>query len=365
MTTSKSICPVCESVIVEPVLKAYQFCTSSKPVEFDTLRVMTCDRCSFSFPDQKVSQESLDAYYQEDYSGLAKKRATQKSNVTPQVSTFSFFPRALSQIDLIKNYVDFNSHPRILEIGSGAGDFFSALQFLGHKTENYAIEPQNDAHVFLETLGVHVIHETWKNDENECPDRRLFDLVVMSHSLEHFNVADVLPLLERIKMFLKPQGLFFCEVPNANLKSFPDAPEIVVPHLSFFSEQSIKILLQRAMFQIVFLGTAGNSQHDNIYVGEEKSIERYGTPRYVLSSNGRVLQNMSYLEQLERHKRRRRKKLVALDVAAKVFGHVIVRKCIDLRAIMRQPRVDRVLSSKYFQYGVDREYIRVIAKKIT
>lgn len=365
MTISKFICPACENLIVEPALKAYQFCTSSKPVEFNALRVVTCDRCNFSFPDKQVSQESLDAYYHDDYSSLAKKRVSRKSDGTIGLSTYSYLPRSLSQIDLIKNYIDFSSRPRILEVGSGAGDFFQALQFLGYKTENYAIEPQEDAHSSLEALGVSVVQTTLKSDEEEENYPQNFDLVVMSHALEHFNGVDILPILERIKKYLRPQGLFFCEVPNANLKLFPNAPEIVVPHLSFFSEQAIRAFLERAALQITFLGTVGNSQFDNIYIGEKKSIERYGAPRYVLASNGRVLQNIEYLEQLEKHMSRKRRKQFVLNVMVNVFGKTIVKKLIDLRAIVRQPRVDRVFSSKYFQYGLDKEYMRVIARKIT
>ena len=61
------------------------------------------------------------------------------------------------------------------------------------------------------------------------------DFVISTHTIEHFNANNIKNIFNEVKKMLKPGGIFFCEVPHANLHKFPDVNEVVNLHLSFFS----------------------------------------------------------------------------------------------------------------------------------
>ena len=64
--------------------------------------------------------------------------------------------------NLSKNFSNkkWRKNTKVLEIGPGPGHFFRTLKFLGYRTNNYAIEPQIDAHPNLEFLGVEIVKDT-------------------------------------------------------------------------------------------------------------------------------------------------------------------------------------------------------------
>jgi len=135
---------------------------------------------------------SLDEFYKQDYWAS---RNQQSIIVTRRdIAHFEQFRGYLPQ-DLLKPL-------RVLNFGSGHGGISFLMSALGHFVVNvdpFTLDPERFEH--QTDLG---------NVEGE------FDLVYSSHSLEH--VTDIDSTLSRIIDLLKPRGILFVEVPNAEIE---------------------------------------------------------------------------------------------------------------------------------------------------
>ena len=163
---------------------------------------------------------------------------------------------------------------------------------------------------------------------------------------------------------LKPGGYFFCEVPNADLLKFPNAGERVVPHLTFFSILSLKKILKRNNFDISFIETCGNLQRDKDAGSIIEEYERIGMFRFKEDQrNSKILRNIYFDDFLEREARKKYKKNNILKFLFKILGKKISTKLFKILGKIRKPSIEKVLSTEYFSYKEDAEFIRLLAKK--
>lgn len=81
--------------------------------------------------------------------------------------------------------------------------------------------------------------------------RNKFDLLINTKVLEH--VADPLPFLKTMHDDLREEGLLFLEVPDvSDMYRLPPSHErFWIPHIYFFSANSLSALLEKAGFSIV------------------------------------------------------------------------------------------------------------------
>jgi SAM-dependent methyltransferase len=263
---------------------------------------------------------------------------------------------------LIRKFCELKPHTKVLEIGSGIGDLFRTLKYLGYNTDNYAIEPGVDAHPTLEMLGVNILKMSLNGESLTKIPQNTFDIVVMSHSLEHFNSMDISDILNGIFNSLKPGGYFLCEVPNANLIKYPDAGDRVVPHLAFFSIKSIKHFLTKVGFEINFLNACGNNQFSKKSPSDEymQMLKDKGYFNYNISDNGRVKINIGYHNWLLEKTKQRKRRAFIRNIFIKVLSST---KLLSVVRKLRSPYIYDILNDSNFIYSEDREFIRVIAKK--
>lgn len=150
-------------------------------------------------------------------------------------------PDLYLKLYLINKFFDFKNGSKVLEIGSGVGHFFRTINYMNLETINFTLEPQQDSHPSLKKINVNRLGiDLFDNLTEDLQGS--FDLVTMSHVLEHFNAIDISEVLVIIHSILRKNGVFFCEVPNADLDKYPDAGDLVRPHLAFFSAKSISNL---------------------------------------------------------------------------------------------------------------------------
>jgi O-antigen chain-terminating methyltransferase len=120
---------------------------------------------------------------------------------------------------------EFNGDSRILDLGSGRGDWLHLLRKEGFKP--HAIEVNE---VFAERSrneGFDVTHGDVMVYLDQQPDNSL-DLVTAFHLIEHMNADKLFRLLDEIKRTLKPGGKVFIETPS---------PEnIVVAACNFYAD---------------------------------------------------------------------------------------------------------------------------------
>lgn len=209
-----------------------------------------CVECNFGrfnpLPDRNdILSRYSDIYFQNEY--LKSCGATEDA----------FNPIILKRFDFVyellkKNYYNDDKSGKVLDIGCGGGFLLKNFKNKG-----------------WEVLGLDIIESSVKYSKNvldinaEKIDfektgisdliRKFgkFDLVVMTDALEHF--FDPEKILNKIYSLLNDNGILFISVPNIESISFQFIGKewaIISPleHISYFSENSLDILLKNSGF---------------------------------------------------------------------------------------------------------------------
>lgn len=150
---------------------------------------------------------------------------------------------------------------RVCEIGCGHARNLIPLKAAGHVV--IGVDPDSGAAAQAAKLGIEVLIGTGEVLPEQVRDTA-FDLVIMSHSLEH--CIDPSLALRNVESILRPDGLFVCEVPNSACLHFLrnnicsemfDAPR----HLHFYNPTSLQDSVQRAGLGIEAMGYTGFTRH--------------------------------------------------------------------------------------------------------
>jgi 2-polyprenyl-3-methyl-5-hydroxy-6-metoxy-1,4-benzoquinol methylase len=146
---------------------------------------------------------------------------------------------------------------RLLDVGCGAGAALELYQRLGWRVQGVEPDARAAARARARGLAVHA------GTLFELPDAARFDVVLLSHVLEH--VPDPTALLARAAGCLAPGGKIVVRTPNARAVGlalygscwFPlDAPR----HLCLFDPYTIRRLAQRAGLRAARVATRADPQ---------------------------------------------------------------------------------------------------------
>jgi 2-polyprenyl-3-methyl-5-hydroxy-6-metoxy-1,4-benzoquinol methylase len=230
---------------------------------FFDLPILKCNNCSGYFVKNK-NEIDLKKYYNETYwdifRNIDKKKITEEK--TDEAYLLKKFPKfiqiliestgikkalAYSQYDYLKNRIKIG---KLLEIGSGQGYILEIFEKNGFKVSG--IEPSR--------TNVEIINKKLKNGkckhgfaESEIDHEVKFDLIIMSHVLEH--VIDSRKVLEKLKTVLTNDGHLFIEVPNCSSKKYLEESIYTQPHIQHFTKESIQKLLESIEMKIVKVDT--------------------------------------------------------------------------------------------------------------
>mgnify|MGYP001547321335 CR=1 FL=1 len=266
---SKPICPICSGR------------TRCRFDKFD-IPFHQCRKCHYGFfyplPDkEEILARYSDTYFQTEY--LAS-YGIQKDSYNPDlIRKYDYIENLLHRAELLKP----GFKGRVLDIGCGGG--FLLKNFKEKGWEVMGIDIIDSSIEYSRTvLGVDAEKV---NIEAVVIDDFIarfgtFDLVIMIDALEHlFDPGDV---LTRINKILAPGGSLFFSVPNIDSISFRVIGKewaILSPfeHISYFSRQSLNILLERCGYssirQCVF-------QFVNIFNVHRKDHRRYRLAEKIL-----------------------------------------------------------------------------------
>ena len=218
-----------------------------------------CGNCGFVYQHERYSKEHYEHLpYQspENYTEHAQNRATYI-------------------YDFIK-YYHVSGHIDLLDIGCGRG---GVLHFLEKKIPNirsatgYTLDMNEKP--FAKKMDI-----VYKNFENLIINDNTFNLVIMSHILEHF--YDPVKAMKNVWKITKPGALVYIEVPNLYWTEVR-IPSVFCPeHLSYFTPTSLANIYYQERF--VPLKIKASRHWGNIKV----LLRRQQSMRYISEGRGEI-----------------------------------------------------------------------------
>lgn len=208
----------------------------------DGIEILDCKTCGFVHVNPIPSIEELQEFYRHDFYEKDKPLSIpHKVEDEPWLNL-----QYADRYDTFEQHLQ-TEHPRILDIGSGAGFFLKLGQKRGWQT--LGLEPSAQAATFAREQDIEVIEDIFS--ENISRQLGLFDVVHASLVLEH--VPDPKALILNAHKITKPGGLICVSTPNdynplqKTLREVENyEPWWICPkhHLNYFTPESLKTLIE-------------------------------------------------------------------------------------------------------------------------
>lgn len=239
------------------VMRAYRCQSAEGRAIFHGSRLYRCGVCGLIQSSPNPSLETLAGYYAVAYRDRCLGGADVADLTKFPLDNLFYYNRGQSAAALVAPHVA-THEPRILDIGAGYGHILHALGALFPGGSLSAIEFSNVCVEHLRSLGITVYAEP---AEDVLPRLEQFDVIVMSHVLEHF--LDPRAMLRLIGSRLKPGGVLYVEVPHIPLEAMHRyldsvwAPRFDEPHITFFDPLSLAGILEASELSVESCQTAG------------------------------------------------------------------------------------------------------------
>jgi SAM-dependent methyltransferase len=240
------------------------------PIDAKTLEVTAygkihrCDQCGHAsvFPLPTAEEiplfYALDAYYTQGKSHMPNGTDGILDKILTKLAwTFDYgvdLDQALRRLHL-------GANGSVCEIGCGHGANLVYLNSQGHTT--LGVDPDPKAVTEAGKIGIEVLLGTGEILPERIQSTQ-FDVVIMSHSLEH--CIDPALASRNVAKILKPGGRFICEVPNSGCRHFLwntvcsemfDAPR----HLHFYNTESLRKAIEITGLKIDSIEYTGFTRH--------------------------------------------------------------------------------------------------------
>jgi 2-polyprenyl-3-methyl-5-hydroxy-6-metoxy-1,4-benzoquinol methylase len=233
--------------------------------EAGTFTVVRCRQCSLHYLNPRPTEAGMARFYPGDYYAYAARPAavtTTRSRIKRRIrasrwlsafaSTVPAFRDAARDAQIRDDIPEWIPPGAVLDLGCGSGLALDLLKDMGWRTTG--LEPHPQAADVARRSG----HEVFcQSATAPLPPGRTFDLIIVSHVLEH--VHSPTRMLTQVRPLLTPgTGRMVIEVPNLESLFTPlfqglatafDSPR----HLYMFSPITLEQLLTRAGFDIVLL----------------------------------------------------------------------------------------------------------------
>ncbi|MCZ8260426.1 MAG: class I SAM-dependent methyltransferase [Beijerinckiaceae bacterium] len=169
-----------------------------------TLKTVACEQCGLIRTDPMPTDAELDAYYAGEYRLDYQFAFSRKP---PRFHLTRSRREAEGRLALLAPALE--GRQRILDFGSGSGEFLALAAGAGHEVQG--IEPgQSFASFARETYGVPVESRVWQEVAFEAGR---FDVITANHVLEH--LREPVSALRRMAEWLAEDGILHVSVPNA------------------------------------------------------------------------------------------------------------------------------------------------------
>lgn len=240
--TAHRPCPLCGSNEVTPLHPMRFTLPENSPLP-PGYSIVACPHCGGVHADTRASQVDYDRYYS-DFShyedpGVATGGGDSELDATRIADTAG---RLLPHL--------FDKSARILDIGCARGGILKALRQHGF-VNLYGVDPSQVCVTHLQSAGIQASRGVL-SDPDSLPDHEPFDLIILSHVLEH--LLDVSTPLKRLHSRLAPRGLLYVEVPDAS--HYVDHPAVPFyyfdsEHINHFSRETLGVLARFHGFKVI------------------------------------------------------------------------------------------------------------------
>lgn len=229
--------------------------------------VVRCTRCGLHYLNPRPAPDSIGACYPHDYYAYAaagserasprfKQRIKRLIRSSPALSTVARQIAPLRHLAadsaIAADIADWIKPGKVLDVGCGSGAFLDGMLENGWAT--FGIEPSAPAAAVSRAKGHAVLCQSATDALDEKLAAQLFDIILMSHSLEH--VHSPTEALAHLRPILQPgTGHLIIEVPNVEslltywfgeLGLAFDTPR----HLYLFSPDTLRAQLEKAGFEV-------------------------------------------------------------------------------------------------------------------
>ena len=200
-------------------------------------RIVRCDDCGLLLTNPQPSIDELDRIYASDYFLRGRSESSQEAVEQLKSRTAALY------LDLLERYRG-EKGGRLLEIGSGEGDFLVSAIERGFKVTGVEYSEHACA-VATRKVTPRSPAEIICGEITDVPGSGIYDVCVLSDVLEH--VRNPRHLLERVHELLRPEGTLFIATPSLDSWSARLLKnrwmEFKPEHLFYFDSSTLQTLL--------------------------------------------------------------------------------------------------------------------------
>jgi len=247
-----NLCPICQCK------GSYSYQYNAVNTIFDKQPILSCSGCDFSW-NNTISQKDLNKYYHFDYNNNDFDRSERFDSPKKYFSdeSFMFKPyRSKLHLEIARRLISKKSQISILDCGAGLGTTLYLSKHYFKKPSLFAYENDQVSHKYLDHLKV----SYFSGDPIESLNsfKKKFDLIILSHFLEHISPESIIDFVDLILDKLNRGGALIIEVPNDNWVKYEHLKSDMPPHVGFFSINSMKELFYNRA-HVNLTGTIGKS----------------------------------------------------------------------------------------------------------
>ena len=254
----KNMLPYFDFLIPNSIEKLKKFSTAKSPFKG---RAIICSNCGHGTMENPPTKLELFSYYQRDY----------WSERLSEYESYDYLndPRAINQINILIEKINYESIKNVLEIGAGPAYASLLLRYKQNDRtiDLYTCEPGEHWEAYYEHNGITKIANYFPFET-----QYIFDYIHTSHWLEH--VLDLKDTFLALKKILKSSGYLFIEVPNTE-HYYWDLKRKHAPHIHFFTRESLLITLETGGFECISIGEYGITFLE-LQKGIKITSDRYG-----------------------------------------------------------------------------------------
>jgi 2-polyprenyl-3-methyl-5-hydroxy-6-metoxy-1,4-benzoquinol methylase len=258
-------CPSCDSSNIKPYISCVDYTMSE-----EKFTIVSCETCDFKFTSPRPEDEKLGDYYKSD------NYISHTNNKIGLFNKLYHFARKISiniKLRLIKAEA---SGKKILDIGSGTGEFLKASESLGYT--GIGIEPSKIARKKArKNYNLNISKNTSLNQFKTSE----FDVITMWHVLEH--VTDLNNTIKGLHKIIKKDGKLIIGVPNHNsydakfYGKYWAAWDVPI-HLWHFTKKSMEEIMKKHDFKLVY---TKSMIFDSFYISLLSEEYKNGTKKFI------------------------------------------------------------------------------------